>query len=78
MADATLPKFLEYLTVEKGLSPLTIGAYRADLAELCQFLGDRQPVTAQHHDLRDFIGKPFRTGSKPDPCAASFLLPRVF
>ena len=34
--------FLSYLTVEKGLSPLTVDAYRGDLRQLAEFLEKRK------------------------------------
>ena len=37
--------FLSSLTVERGLSPNTIAAYRRDLADYAQHLGDSQPDT---------------------------------
>jgi integrase/recombinase XerD len=37
--------FLGYLTVERGASPNTISAYRADLARYAAFLGERGPLS---------------------------------
>jgi Phage integrase, N-terminal SAM-like domain len=40
-------------------SLLTPGAYRSDLAQLRQFLGGRELVTAGHRDIGDFVLKLF-------------------
>jgi integrase/recombinase XerD len=55
MNDKIIERFVEYLRVEKGLSPLTIAAYRNDLAQLSQFLGGRQLITARRQDLSDYL-----------------------
>lgn len=57
MADPTLEKFFEYLTVERGLARLTIQAYRSDLGQLSQFLAGRQLCDAERSDISDFILK---------------------
>ena len=44
-------RYLDYLTVEKGLAPNTIEAYRADLARLDQSLGRRRVEQAGRDDL---------------------------
>ena len=33
--------FLDYMTAERGVSPLTVAAYRSDLAQLAEFLDQR-------------------------------------
>lgn len=58
-SEQSIARFIDYATVEKGLSPLTLGAYRSDLQQLCQFLGGRQLVTAGRRDIGDFIAKLF-------------------
>jgi integrase/recombinase XerD len=60
-----IDRFVEYLAVEKGLSPLTIQAYRTDLVQLCNFLGSRQVVAAGRRDMGKFIGKFFSDGMQP-------------
>jgi len=50
---STIEAFLDYLTVEVGLSPNTILAYRRDLLKFGRFLGDEQlanyaAITADH------------------------------
>jgi integrase/recombinase XerD len=55
--DQLIARFVEYVTVEKGLSPLTIQAYRTDLAQLSQFLAGRELTAAGRRDVGDFVGK---------------------
>ena len=49
--------FLSYLKVEKGLSPLTVDAYRCDLLQLAEFLEKRNLtlVNATRPDLLSFL-----------------------
>ena len=54
-SEQSIARFLEYATVEKGLAPLTIDAYRADLAQLSRFVGRCQLVNVRNRDVRDFI-----------------------
>jgi integrase/recombinase XerD len=56
-SEQSVARFIEYARVEKGLSPLTISSYRSDLAQLCNFLGNRQLVAARHDDMGEFIVK---------------------
>lgn len=53
----TLAAFLSYLKVEKGLSPLTVEAYRRDLLQLAEFLElkHRALLHAERSDLLGFI-----------------------
>ena len=39
-ADATLPRFVRYLELERGLSPHTVAAYRRDVAHFLSFVRD--------------------------------------
>lgn len=55
--DFLLTRFLDHLSVERGLSPRTLDAYRRDVARLISFLearGIRSPERAGPGDLRDF------------------------
>jgi integrase/recombinase XerD len=50
--DGWLQRYLDYLSVEKGLSANTVKAYRADLRRLARSLGERRrPEQARHEDL---------------------------
>jgi len=52
-----LTAFLSYLKVEKGLSPLTVEAYRGDLSQLAEFLEKRNRtlLSAARPDLLAFL-----------------------
>ena len=52
-----LSAFLSYLKVEKGLSPLTVEAYRRDLLQLAEVLElkSRTLLHAERSDLLGFI-----------------------
>jgi len=52
-----LSAFLSYLKVEKGLSPLTVDAYRGDLLQLAEFLEKRNATlpNAARPDLLAFL-----------------------
>jgi integrase/recombinase XerD len=56
-----LSGFLDYLRIEKGLAPLTISAYTADLAQFAEFLERRKRVlvAARRIDVRDFLQQLF-------------------
>ncbi len=61
-ADANsrvLSGFLDYLRIEKGLAPLTIGAYRTDIFQFAEFVGKRQRllITARRTDVREFLAQ---------------------
>ena len=52
-----LSAFLSYLKVEKGLSPLTVDAYRGDLLQLAEFLEKTNAtlLNAARSDLLAFL-----------------------
>ena len=56
-----LSGFLDYLRIEKGLSPLSISAYTTDICQFSEFLEKRrhQLLTAGHKDVRDFLQQLF-------------------
>lgn len=59
--SALLSDFLDYLRVEKGLAPLSISAYSADIAQFSDFLEKRKRslVAARQADLRQFLQQLF-------------------
>src|SRR5688500_11856661 len=59
---AEVERFLEYLAVERRLSPRTVAAYREDLARLVLFLGDEQWRDVGAEQLRSFIAQQHRDG----------------
>src|SRR5258706_7508037 len=56
-----LSSFLDYLRIEKGLSPLAISAYTTDICQFSEFLEQRKRllVTARRTDVRDFLQQLF-------------------
>jgi integrase/recombinase XerD len=56
-----LSGFLDYLRVEKGLAPLSIGAYSTDISQFAEFLEEnkRGLLTARRSDVRDFLQQLF-------------------
>jgi len=56
--------FLDYLRVEKGLAPLSVSSYRADLAQFAEFLAGRRRELkqARRDDVRVFMGHLFGNG----------------
>lgn len=60
-----IDRFLDYLHIERGLSPLTIKAYRRDLASFEQGMEQRtisHPRKVKEHDVRAFIAAMHRKG----------------
>lgn len=51
-----LDEFLNHLAIERGLSPLTVSAYRRDLARLIAFL-ERRGLRSLDDATRDMIGE---------------------
>ena len=56
-----LSGFLDYLRIEKGLAPLSIGAYTTDLLQFCEFLEKHKRLlfTARRNDVREFLQQLF-------------------
>ncbi len=56
-----LSGFLDYLRIEKGLAPLSIGAYTTDIHQFAEFLEKRKRVllTARRSDVREFLQQLF-------------------
>jgi integrase/recombinase XerD len=61
-----LSGFLAYLKVEKGLAPLSVSAYQADLIQFAEFLeGKRRDLLrARREDVRAFLNQLFSHGVK--------------
>jgi len=58
-----IEKFSNYIDIEKNYSPHTLRAYRSDLLELSEFLGDKDPKDISHLDLRRFLAELKRKNS---------------
>lgn len=55
--DRLIHGFLDYLRIEKGLSPQSIAAYRTDLRQFREHLGKRDLARAQRSDIRNFLDR---------------------
>ena len=58
---SVLSGFLDYLRIEKGLAPNSIGAYTTDLLQFAEFLekSKRLLLTARRNDVREFLQQLF-------------------
>jgi integrase/recombinase XerD len=67
LIDPVIGRFLDAVWMERGLSPNTLAAYRADLAALSRWLGQRNLVLARtgRGDLLAFIAARAAGGSRP-------------
>jgi integrase/recombinase XerD len=56
-----LSDFQDYLRIEKGLAPLSIGAYVTDIGQFSEFLEKRKRtlLTAKRNDTREFLQQLF-------------------
>jgi integrase/recombinase XerD len=74
--EAAIRSFLDELQVERGLSPLTVAAYRRDLAQFAAVAG-----RAWRHDpepVRDFVNTLRRDGRRPSTQARKVAAIRSF
>ena len=65
--DPSILKFLDGVWMERGLSPNTLAAYRADLTSLCRWLAARGTPMLQttRSDLLQFIAWRVESGARP-------------
>ena len=66
-SEQLVDRFLDAIWMERGLSPNTLGAYRADLMTLRRGLAELNISIedAEKADLLDFIAKRVESGAKP-------------
>jgi integrase/recombinase XerD len=66
-ADPAVSRFLDAVWMERGLSPNTLAAYRADLTALARWLAERSvPIMrTTRADLQDFIAWRVKAGARP-------------
>jgi integrase/recombinase XerD len=78
--DPIVKGFLDYLKVEKGLTPLTVGAYKSDLIQLAEFLAARRRELpqARREDIRAFMSQLFANGVKDRSVARKLSTLRHF
>jgi integrase/recombinase XerD len=78
--DPLVKNFLDYLNVEKGLTPLTVGAYKSDLIQFAEFLAVRRRDLdkATREDVRGFMSQLFANGVKDRSVARKLSTLRHF
>ena len=78
--DPVVRNFLDYLNVEKGLTPLTVGAYKSDLIQFAEFLAARRRELekATREDVRGFMSQLFANGVKDRSVARKLSTLRHF
>src|SRR6476469_962789 len=78
--DPLVSNFLDYLKVEKGLTPLTVGAYKSDLIQFAEFLAARRRDLdkATRDDVRGFMSQLFANGVKDRSVARKLSTLRHF
>ncbi len=66
-ADPAVSRFLDAVWMERGLSPNTLAAYRADLTALSRWLAERgiPMMRTSRADLQDFIAWRVHAGARP-------------
>ena len=66
-AAARLEEYVRYLSLERGLSPRTVSAYRSDIGAFFAWAGERKldARKAQRTDLDDFLWSQRERGLKP-------------
>ena len=66
-ADPAVSRFLDAVWLERGLSPNTLAAYRADLTALSRWLAERSipMMSTSRADLQDFIAWRVHAGARP-------------
>jgi len=70
--------FLEMMAAERGAARLTIAAYRKDLADVADFLGDGAIETAATEDLRRYLARLKRARLAPRTAARRLSALRQF
>ena len=78
--EALLEAFLDQLWLERGLSPATLAAYRADLLGLGQWLAARGRglLQARRQDLLDYLARRLEAGARPRTAARLLSSLRAF
>jgi integrase/recombinase XerD len=78
--DPVVKNFLDYLKVEKGLTPLTVGAYKSDVIQFAEFLAARRRDLdkATREDVRGFMSQLFANGVKDRSVARKLSTLRHF
>ena len=64
-ADPRIAEYLRFLQVERGLQPLSLDAYGADLARCAEHLGKRPLAEATREDLAGWLAALYGRGLSP-------------
>lgn len=67
--DEWVDRFLEYLRIEKGLSPNSLSAYSRDLTLYADYLGERPLARVGRDTVSGFLGYLYDGGRKPRSAA---------
>ncbi len=70
--------FVTYLVVERNCPTTTIRAYRADLEQLADFLGDRQVTNVSMNDLRAWLESLHNSGYAPSTIGRKLACVRTY
>src|SRR5579871_2243646 len=78
--DPLVKSFLDYLNVEKGLTQLTVAAYKSDVIQFAEFLAARRRDLdkATREDVRGFLSQLFANGVKDRSVARKLSTLRHF
>ncbi len=79
-ANNLLDNYLNYISVEKGLSLNTLESYSRDLNRFVSFLGKSgmDPLSAEHQDILSFLIHLRNKGLKVRSCTRSLIAVRSF
>jgi integrase/recombinase XerD len=78
MDEALIDKFLDYMSVEKGLAPLTVESYERDLQKYFGFLKHKGPADVKQSDVLSFLAHLFSKGISPASAARCLAAVRGF
>jgi integrase/recombinase XerD len=78
MDDELLGRFLNFLTVEKGLARNTLDSYERDLRRYLEFMKAKKPVDITQSDVASFLARLSSEGTAPPSIARCLAAVRGF
>jgi integrase/recombinase XerD len=78
MDDELLGRFLNFLTVEKGLARNTLSSYERDLRRYLDFMKGKEPVDIVQSDVASFLARLSSEGTAPPSIARCLAAVRGF
>ncbi|MFA5072549.1 MAG: site-specific tyrosine recombinase XerD [Nitrospirota bacterium] len=78
MNEELLKKFLDYLTVEKGLARNSIESYQRDLRKYFTFMKEKSPDSITQSDIESFLASLAKKGIAPSSRARNLAAVRGF